>query len=445
MEIKGAKHYTNLLSGNPKGSILNRLHEGVPYVLPKPKGYINYKTMHYNTDIFMQLKGGIFTQDQSKAVGPVADLYKKMEGRGSKIVKTLSDYGLGNMRVRDALGGAAYGLASDMAFPNKAELPFYHKIVAPDDELVKNKIIGKNKLINVKNLGVKEFWTKDPKTYQPPKPRKIKRVVLSWGGGHQGTAFLNPSMDSNKTLMNSILKGLDKKYGKGGYHLDVMAGSMKESGLKELTGTGARIEKYEKQYKGRVTFHPVLKKGYKQKILGADLQILAPGSTSAEMTAVKGYKPPSVAISLNPSDPRSAHFSENVKRMKPHMPTSEVIVETKAPMTRQFDKDFGSAIDRVEKKAKNWKYYDPNTGAITSKGWKGSPRAPQMNINDFVKEINKIHQARKPGELNRIGRVMTKGKLAVGAGLATLFATKLRHNERKSRVPGRKPGSRNKA
>ena len=35
------------------------------------------------------------------------------------------------------------------------------------------------------------------------------------------------------------------------------------------------------------------------------------------------------------------------------MPTTEVIVETKAPMTRQFDKDFGAAINRVEKKARN--------------------------------------------------------------------------------------------
>ena len=64
-----------------------------------------------------------------------------------------------------------------------------------------------------------------------------------------------------------------------------------------------------------------------------------------------------------------------------------------------------------------------------------------MNINDFVKDLHKVHEARKPGELSRIGRSMTKGKLAVGAGLATLFATKLRHNERKSRVPGRTPGS----
>ena len=122
------------------------------------------------------------------------------------------------------------------------------------------------------------------------------------------------------------------------------------------------------------------------------------------------------------------------------MPTSEVIVETKAPMTPKFKKDFVGAIDRVESKAKNWKYYNKD-GVITSKGWVGSKRAPQMNINDFVKDLKKVHESRKPGELSRISKTMTKGKLAVGAGLAALFATKLRHNERKSRVPGRKPGS----
>ena len=352
-EIPGAKKYHSALAGNPRGTVLSRLHEGIPYVYPKPSSLVHHSVKNYNPDIFMQLKGGLFTRDQSKAVGPIADLYAKVQGRGTKIVRTLSDYGLGNMRVRDALGGANYSLASDMAFPNKAELPFYHKIVAPDDELVKNKVIDKKKLINVKNLGVKEFWSKDKKTYSPPKPRKVKQVVLSWGGGHQGTAFLSPGMDAKKTLMNSIIKGLDKKYGTKGYKLDVMAGSMKEAVIKDLSGTGGRIAEFEKLYGNRVKFHPVLKTGYKQKILGADLQLLAPGSTSAEITSIKGYKPPSVAISLNPSDPRSAHFSENVKRMRPHMPTSEVIVETKAPMTAKFDKDFISAVDRVEKKAKN--------------------------------------------------------------------------------------------
>ena len=84
----------------------------------------------------------------------------------------------------------------------------------------------------------------------------------------------------------------------------------------------------------------------------ADLQFMAPGSTTAEITSLHGYKPPTISMAINPAAPGSAHFVENTKVLKKHLPAVEIRPKTDVPIGQSFRKKLFNKLTDLETKTK---------------------------------------------------------------------------------------------
>lgn len=215
-------------------------------------------------------------------------------------MRAVSDYGVGNVLVRDAAIQIP-GMSTDMAFPSKADLPYYSKVIAPDKKLVQAGEISKRKLINVKNLAVKEVWRGDPKVYTAPKNKRPK-VVFHWGGGHQGANIIGltsgpKDLAIKDSTFHSVVSALDSKYGKKKYDLHVVSGQLSEP---IAFRKGARRLKEINKLYPQVTMHGTLSaEKFKGLLQSANLQVAVPGSTVAEIASLKGYKAPMLALPVN--------------------------------------------------------------------------------------------------------------------------------------------------
>jgi len=373
---------------------------GIPYSPIKRNGkYLKTTLKYYNPDVFIQLKGGSFTSKNSKVSQIVSEIQHR---RGGKLYKAVSDYGLGNIFTRN--NKATSTLSSDMAFPRKDEYVYYDKFIAPDNRLKYE--VPKNKIINIKNLPVKEVWSEDPKIYAKPSS-KVKKVVMHWGGGHQGINIINPEVPKDKTVFYAIKNSLDKKYGKDNYTLNVLAGHLKDPIPSPMfIKANSRIKEYQNDYSKSVKFHNSLSpEDMKKVIVNSDLQIMVPGSTSAEISSLKGYKPPTLNMLINPSDPRSAHFIENHKRYSKFVPSKKITIDTTIPQPLKLEKKMAKKLNKLLE---------------SSKDYKGSAPDIKADVSNLANEIKQVYKERLPRELERLTKSKFKGKALLGLGVGTI-------------------------
>ena len=211
---------------NPKSKFtreLKYLRElGVPFTpVQRGKYNIRAKILHHNPDAFLHIKGGYFTD----VPGSIETVSKSLHKRDAKLYRAVSDYGKGNLlTLQNRQTGNQ--LSSSMYFPRRFEYQYYDKFITPDNELAKE--VGKDKILNVKNLAIRKVWADDPTHYVKParNSKEPIKIFMHWGGGHQGLNIVTPNQKFEDSPIFHIVQGLDEKFGRGNYELHLAGGNL---------------------------------------------------------------------------------------------------------------------------------------------------------------------------------------------------------------------------
>lgn len=136
--------------------------------------------------------------------------------------------------------------------------------------------------------------------------------------------------------LETVVRALDKKYKPGNYELTVLEGHNNIGNTRdEFRGVAAK-------YKDRVkTVEKTDLPGIKKMFGQSDIAIMAPGSISAELASIEGYKPKVIATNIE----KYPHFKENIKFLnKQQIPTYDL------QSSKSFSEDeWLKALDETEK------------------------------------------------------------------------------------------------
>ena len=188
--------------------------------------------------------------------------------------------------------------------------------------------------------------------------------------------------------IESIVKSLDNKYSKSGYSLKILEGH------NDMNPIRALIRGEASKYPDRVTtLERVKQPELKQLFQESDIAIIAPGSTSAELAAIKGKKPKVVAMAPN----MYPHFKENAKWLNLTGVTTEVMDEAQTLDSEHWAKVFNN-LDAAP--ASTLKSTSANAGDINN-----ILNTAKLDLSDEVAKTSRI------GKLSALAGLVGTGLL----------------------------------
>ena len=369
--------------------------EREPLAVPTGRRSLIEAVKARDPDVLIVAKGG----EEVAAPGAIEKIKKKTKYPG--VARLVTDYGRGNVETREAAGRL-----NTMAFPPVEDYPHYEKIVAPDKALERE--VGKGRVLNIKNLGTNPYFEKIDKVHEAPKPSGKLRAFVYTGSGHQYGNLTRGDFSPAGPLGN-IHRSLQAQAAKSGKKLDlhIITGNLGQRHEIPIPGTyampGAEAHaQIKKTFKGAkdVKIHDFVKEKDLHKFYTEfDRGVIMPGSSVGEMTSLKGYKTPILAITPE-INPETAHFPASAARAEKHIPTVTVGTKDLASGAK-----LDAALTKLEGRAKGWDYV--------------GKQAPKPNYDEVAGWIrSKSQDLRKAKGFRAFKRIPAgAGLLALGAGV----------------------------
>lgn len=311
------------------------------------------------------------------------------------------------------LGGTTYRIFSDFG-PGSQQQPRYdmsqgakNMMHAPTDKSYKRNIVpgGEDLPGTIEaqkdNINVTSIPTQSRKwNASIPNPKKKPLVSMSYGSGHVWSSNRFPNHEKH---FDTILKGLDEHYGKGNYRLSILGGP----------NVSVQFDKYFKNLKkerGKDYSYGThtSQKGFMNLVTISDLHIMGPGSSIAEIAALKGKKPK--IITMITDTPISPHQHDNTQWARKHLGAVE---------EARLDKDF------------TVKKFKTLLKTVDAKAPLASTKSVAAGAQDVAKIIETAHHDLKNSiyTTKRLGRAALIAA-GVGAGMKGLSALWRKHEEK---------------
>lgn len=215
--------------------------------------------------------------------------------RGQPQYRVFSDFGPGSQdQPRKFLGGT-----NAMKAPRS---PIYTRNIVPGGDVIGGTIRSIKPNINVETIPTKTEFADLAEKIPAPDMKGKRKIYVS-----AGTGFTWPNQfPLGKGHLETMMSSLDEVYGKGKYEVTLLGGPNARhdyvSYFRSIAEKNPDSFKYVEK-----TDRAGVAKLYRE----SHISMMAPGSTSAELASMKGYKPK--IISVIPKTDITGHFVKNTE------------------------------------------------------------------------------------------------------------------------------------